>query len=282
MVDGVVRQPRSVVSDTGSGPASRRSTAGMDVEALRAVLCVSQAMLSALHFEDAVVVVVEQSLVALEAASFSISRWERQRGVLRTLINVGELGPGEQRWPQNEEYPLADYRFVTDLLRQGRSYLSSIDDDDADPASLSLLRRLEKESQLAVPVMYEGAMWGQLWATGTRGRRFGPDDVRVLEAIAAQVSVAIGRAVLLSEVSRNAYEDPLTRVGNRRALDECLRGLEDREGTPTLLVCDLDGLRGGQRPRRPSRRRRAAARRGGCAERRRLRVPGVAGRTVGR
>ena len=158
MVDGVVRQPRPGVGDT----------AGMDVEALRAVLCVSQAMVSAQHFEDAVAVVAEQSLVALEAASFSISRWERRRGVLRTLINVGELGPGEQRWPQNEEYPLADYRFVTDLLRQGRSYLSSIDDDDADPASLSLLRRLEKESQLAVPVMYEGAMWGQLWATGTR------------------------------------------------------------------------------------------------------------------
>ena len=91
--------------------------------------------------------------------------------------------------------------------------------------------------------MYEGAMWGELWATGSRGRRFGPDDVRFLEAIAAQVSVAIGRAELFSEVSRNAYEDPLTRVANRRALDECLRGLEDREGTPTLLVCDLDGLK---------------------------------------
>src|SRR6185503_19556891 len=77
---------------------------------------------------------------------------------------------------------------------------------------------------------------------GARGRRFGPDDVRLLEAIAAQVSVAIGRAEL-SEVSRNAYEDRLTRVANRRALDECLRGLEDREGTPTLLVCDLDGLK---------------------------------------
>ena len=247
MVDGVVRQPRSGVSDTtGSGTAVfdlLESAAGMDVEALRAVLCVSQAMLSVQHFEDALPVVAEQSLVALEAASFSISRWERQRGVLRTLINVGELGPGEQRWPQNEEYPLADYRYVTDLLRRGRSYFSSIHDDDADPASLSFLRRLEKESQLAVPVMYEGAMWGELWATGTRGRRFGPDDVRLLEAIAAQVSVAIGRAELFSEVSRNAYEDPLTRVANRRALDECLRGLEDREGTPTLLVCDLDGLK---------------------------------------
>ena len=103
MVDGVIMQPRSGIGDT----------AGMDVEALRAVLCVSQAMLSAQHFEDALAVVAEQSLVAVGAASLSISRWERRRGVLRTLINVGELGPGEQRWPQDEECPLAGYRYVT-------------------------------------------------------------------------------------------------------------------------------------------------------------------------
>ena len=94
-----------------------------------------------------------------------------------------------------------------------------------------------------MPVMYEGAMWGELWASGTRGRRFGPEDVRLLEAIAAQVSVAIGRAELFSEVSRYAYEDPLTRVANRRALDECLREFENRQGMPTVLVCDVDGLK---------------------------------------
>ena len=40
-------------------------------------------------------VVAEESLRALDAASFSISRWQRDREVLQTLINVGELGPGE-------------------------------------------------------------------------------------------------------------------------------------------------------------------------------------------
>jgi GGDEF domain-containing protein len=246
MVDGVVKQPwGGAGKTTGSGPAvfgPLDSAAGCDVRALRAVLHVSQAVLGARHFDDALEVIAEQSLTALQAASFSISRWDRPRGVLRTLINVGELGPGEQRWPQDEEYPLADYRYDMDLLRQGRPYVSSVD-DEADPASVALLRRLEKESQLAVPVMYEGAMWGELWATGTHGRRFGPDDVRLLEAIAAQVSVAIGRAELFSEVSRYAYEDPLTRVANRRALDECLRGLEDHQANPTLLVCDVDGLK---------------------------------------
>jgi hypothetical protein len=84
------------------------------------------------------------------------------------------LLPGEERWPTDEEYPLADYRDVTELLGQGRPYVTTLDDDDIDPAVESLLRRLNKYSELAVPVMYEGAMWGELWATGAERRRFGP------------------------------------------------------------------------------------------------------------
>ena len=142
-----------------------------------------------------------------------------------------------------EQYPLADYRDVTELLGQGRPYLTTLDDDDIDPAVESLLRRLNKYSELAVPVMYEEAMWGELWATGADGRCFGPDDVRLLQAIAAQISVAIGTSELFSEVSRYAYQDPLTGLANRRRLDECLRELGDDEGDPTLLVCDLDGFK---------------------------------------
>ena len=220
------------------------SSAGNDLHALRAVLRVSQAVSGAQHLDDALEVIAEQSLIALDAASFSISRWERHRGVLRTLINVGELGPGEERWPHDEQYPLAEDRQVTELLRQGRPYVNSIENDDENAsAAVSLLRRLNKESELAVPVMYESAIWGELWATGGRGRRFGPDDIRLLVAIAAQVSVAIGRSELFSEVSRYANEDPLTRLANRRGLDECLRRLENGDGPPTLLVCDLDGLK---------------------------------------
>ena len=85
-------------------------------------------------------------------------------------------------------------------------------------------------------------MWGELWATGTGGRRFGEHDVRMLQAIAAQVSMAIGRAELFSEVSQYAFEDPLTRVANRRGLDERLRAVRDGEEL-TLLVCDVDGLK---------------------------------------
>ena len=213
-----------------------------DVRVLRAVVRISQAVLGTQILEDVLEVIAEQTLMALDAASFSISRWERERGVLRTLINVGELGPEEQRWPANETYMPADDECLRALLR-GQSYVTAIDGDAINASDVALLRRFNKESALAVSVMYESAVWGELWATGIRGRRFNPDDVRLLAAIAAQMSVAIGRAELFSEVSRYAYEDPLTRLANRRGMDECLRDLAARDTAPTLLVCDLDGLK---------------------------------------
>ena len=214
-----------------------------DVRVLRAVLKVSQAVLGARRFSDALEVIAEHTRAAVGAASLSISRWHRERGVLHTIINVGDLGPGEQRWPTDEEYPLADYRNVLDLLGQGRPYVATLDDDDIDPAVAALLRRLNKHSELAVPVMYEGTMWGELWASGADRRRFGPDDVALLQAIAAQISVAIGTTELFSEVSRYAYQDPLTGLANRRKLEEYLHELRDSPGEPTLLICDLDGLK---------------------------------------
>ena len=44
-------------------------------------------------------------------------------------------------------------------------------------------------------------------------------------------------------MSRYAYQDPLTGLANRRKLDDYLRELRDSQGEPTLLVCDLDGLK---------------------------------------
>ena len=214
---------------------------GGDLVALRAVLRIGQAALAAQRVEDVLEVVAEESLHALDAASFSISRWQRDKDVLKTLINVGELGPGEERWPAEEQYPLADFKEVTDLLRRGEPYVFAVDDPDTDPASLAFLDRLGKESELAVPVVYESVTWGELWATGRNGRRFGERDVRLLQAIAEQVSQAIGRAEQFGLVTRFAYEDPLTRLANRRLLDERLAaaGVENL----TLLACDVDGLK---------------------------------------
>jgi GAF domain-containing protein len=123
--------------------------------ALRSVLRIAGATLSAQRFDDVIELVAEEALVALDAASFSISRWERERGMLRTLINVGELGPAEERFPSEELHRLSEYSHASDLVLRGRPY------------------RLSEgsESEIGVPILYEAGMWGELWAGGRQGSR---------------------------------------------------------------------------------------------------------------
>ena len=96
------------------------------------------------------------------ASSLSICRWDTEAGVLRTLVNVGELGPGEERFPENETYSVDDYPSMRQAMREGGSSLGAIDDPDTDPALRDLLRRLGKESSLAVPMILDGEPWGEL------------------------------------------------------------------------------------------------------------------------
>ncbi len=210
---------------------------------LKALLRMSDAVLRADYFDDVLDVIAEQALSALNAASLSISRWDPQHGTLQTLINVGELAPDEQRWPRDEYYFVADDPLVTELLQNGRSYTNAVDDPDCPADCRRLLLELGKECELAVPVMYGHSMWGEIWASGTAGRRFDGGDARLLQAVSAHIAVAIGRAELLSTVWGYALQDPLTGIANRRAIDQLLAEIDWETATPVALACDLDGFK---------------------------------------
>lgn len=212
-----------------------------DLPVLQALLQISQAVLGADYFDEILEVIAEQTLALLGAASVSISRWEPERQVLRTLINAGDLRPGDDRWPHDEIYPVSDDPHVLGLLQHGRPYTNAV--DDADPACAAILRQLGRESEVAVPVMSDGAIWGEIWASGTDGRRFGPDDVQLLQAVATHVAVAISRSELFSTVWRYAYQDPLTGLANRRALDKFFTEMDWDAAAPVLLLCDLDDFK---------------------------------------
>ncbi|MGB3481381.1 MAG: sensor domain-containing diguanylate cyclase [Mycobacterium sp.] len=243
--DGSARQLRPADSAPVS-PTLAELVAAADtdqVPVLRALLQMSHAVLCARYFDEALEAIAHHSMLALGAASVSISRWEHQDNVLRTLINVGDLAPGEERWPDDELYPVTGDHKVLRLLQQGLPYINSIDSTDCTAEDLVTLLKVGKECELAVPVMHEDTMWGEIWATGVDGRRFGPDDVQVLQAIAAHTAVAIGRSELFSAVWSQAFEDPLTGLANRRRLDEIFDEMEIDEVHPALLVCDLDGFK---------------------------------------
>lgn len=214
-----------------------------DLPILRSLLRISHAVSCANYFDEALEVIADEACISLRAASLSISRWERGEDVLRTLINVGDLGPGEQRWPLDETYPITGDRHVCRLLQHGLPYASAVDDPDAHPASVSLLRRLGKDAEVAVAIMHGDAMWGELWATSVGPRRFGADDVQLLQAVAAQTAVALGRTELFSTAWRHAHQDPLTGAANRRAMEAYFDAIAWATAAPVMLICDVDGFK---------------------------------------
>ncbi len=110
------------------------------------------------------------------------------------------------------------------------------------------LERIERGSVLACPIPYGDRIWGVLEAYSAAGAPpFSAAHVRFAEALCAQVATAIGRAELFSRLETLAYEDPLTRLPNRRALDvrleEAVARAEALDGELALLFCDLDALK---------------------------------------
>ena len=197
------------------------------------------------RLEDVLELAAERALDALGCASLSVGRWEA--GSIVTLVNVGRLGPGEERLPRDERYPLDQFPTTAGVLSSGGMMVASVDDPDTDPAQRELLRRLEKESSVTVPVVIEGNTWGELWATSDDPKaRLSERDGLFLRAIADQIAVAIGRAELFAKVEALAYTDPLTGLANRRVLEHELERTCDAPaapGAPALLLCDIDGLK---------------------------------------
>jgi diguanylate cyclase (GGDEF)-like protein len=212
---------------------------------LYALVEVAAAAAAAHRLEDVLELAAERSLAALGAASLSIGRWES--GWIVTLVNVGQLGPGEERFPSDERYPLSDYPTTAEVLATGGMMLAAVDDPESDPAHRDLLRAFEKESSLTVPIVFEGSTWGELWAASAAGQpRLSERDGVFLRAIADQIAAAIGRAELFAQVEALAYTDPLTGLANRRVLEQELERSCDEPagpGAPALVLCDIDGLK---------------------------------------
>ena len=213
-----------------------------------ALMRVAAAAAGAHDLDEVLELTAEEARRAIGAASLAISRWDRTTNILRTLINVGELGPGEERFPEAEVYDVSETQKLQHLLLQGQPYFNAVDDERADPGAVAALRALGRDSEVAVPIVVEAESWGEVRAATAPGRpRFRATDVRFLEAIAGQLAVTIGRAELFSRVSRMAYEDALTGLANRRALEErlvraALRA-EERDTDLAVLLCDVDRLK---------------------------------------
>ena len=214
---------------------------------LRALIDVAAAAAGAHRLEDVLELAAERALEAVGGASLSISRWNAETRILRTLVNVGDLSPIEERFPANETYSVEDYPSLTRLMGDEEFAVAAIDQPDIDPKLRELLQQLGKEACVSVKMILDGEAWGELEVfTAPGDPRLSEKDADFLRAVADQLVGAIHRAELFAQVEALAYTDSLTGVASRRAVEQAL---EDAfaspagPGMPALVLCDIDNLK---------------------------------------
>jgi diguanylate cyclase (GGDEF)-like protein len=185
---------------------------------------------------------------ALGAAAVSLARLERERGHLRVLVNVGQLASWEQPRPEHEIYSVAELPMNVVLVDEVRSYIAAVDDPVTDTSTQIILQELDMGSAVAAPILLDGAVWGELWATRRiEDHRFEDEDREVAEALAAVLAAGIGQSDRLMQAERLINTDSLTGLANRRAIDRALEialdgRLEDARPV-SVVMADVNGLK---------------------------------------
>jgi diguanylate cyclase (GGDEF)-like protein len=214
---------------------------------LRALIDVAAVAAGAYRLEEVLELAAERALEALGGASLSISRWDPDTGILRTLVNVGELSPGEERFPADEVYSVDDYPGLQRLMGEEDFAVSAVDDPNTDEPLRTLLAGLGKEAAISVKMVLEGKPWGELEVFTAPGQpRLSEKDAGFLRAIADQLVGAIHRAELFAQIEELAYTDSLTGVASRRAVEQALEEAcanPAGPGSPALILCDIDDLK---------------------------------------
>jgi diguanylate cyclase (GGDEF)-like protein len=193
-------------------------------------------------------IAAEEAMIAVGAASVSVSRLEPGTSTVRTIVNVGILGPTEERWPDSEIYDMDDFANLAVLSEERRPWRASLDDPLSDARERTLLTELGKHCAIGSPIVVDGQLWGEFYATREQGQLdFGSLDVSYMEALMAILGGAISRSLREESLEQLAYRDPLTGLLNRRALDErATQAFEVAAGarrTVTVVSLDINRLK---------------------------------------
>ncbi|WP_190131917.1 sensor domain-containing diguanylate cyclase [Streptomyces mashuensis] len=197
---------------------------------------------------DAVAAAADGALRALHGTFAAVSVWEREHGRLRVLVNAGELTPEEERFPEDESYPV--HAFPEICLHETRAGGSphAWTAAEGDAPRVAGLRRRGRGCCVVAPIVLHGRAWGELYVARPVGAPlFDAADADFATVLAAVAASGIAQTERLEEVRRLAFTDPLTGLANRRAVDVRLEEAVEqhqRDGVVvSLVVCDLNGLK---------------------------------------
>ncbi len=171
----------------------------------------------------------------------TISSWDRQGN---RLLTCGMYPSSRQ---VGAEFSLAGYPETRRVLRERSISRIRVDDPEADPAEVALLRAEGFETLVMLPLVAKGEAIGLVELEARRPVVLDEPTLELVTTMANEAAMALENANLYADARRLADRDPLTDAYNHRAFhqrlgEEILRAGRSRRPLG-LLMLDLDGFK---------------------------------------
>jgi putative nucleotidyltransferase with HDIG domain len=164
------------------------------------------------------------------------------------LREVADYSSSDRQVAQGLSYYLADYPTTAQVLETGVPCSISADDKGADPAELFVLREMEMQSVLIVPLTVETGTWGLIEIYDTRTRVFSGVE-RYLAELAATHIGALLSGFEHEERAQRLYRETLASLSNALEAKDAVTSQHTEEvvrlavAVAAELDLDLDAVR---------------------------------------
>ncbi|MFC4337332.1 putative bifunctional diguanylate cyclase/phosphodiesterase [Salininema proteolyticum] len=165
--------------------------------------------------------------------------------------------PQEGRYPEVRLVATADGKGLSDTDPIDRAIERAVIDQDraieigpyaGGSEERANLKSGGVDGVIAVPLRSGPQTYGILAVANKIGgdlSRFNDDDVRLMETIAAHVSVAVDNSRLIDQLSYDAYHDPLTGLPNRRRVTDAIAesiSVNVSDEVVAVMLFDVDNM----------------------------------------
>jgi putative nucleotidyltransferase with HDIG domain len=164
------------------------------------------------------------------------------------LREVADYSSTDRQVARGLSYYLADYPTTAQVLESGVPCSISADDQAADPAELFVLKEMEMQSVLIVPLAIEARMWGLIEIYDTRTRVFSGVE-RYLAELAATHIGALLSGFEHEERAQRLYRETLASLSNALEAKDAVTSQHTEEvvrlavSVAAELDLDLDAVR---------------------------------------
>jgi putative nucleotidyltransferase with HDIG domain len=223
--------------------ATRVTALAGGAEPLSRLVVLSRAIASELVSQRMLRVASRELTRLLDAEACLVSQLED--GLLR---EVADYAQADRQVARGLSYYLADYPTTAAVLESRVPCSISADDPGADAAELFVLREMEMQSVLLVPIVADGRIWGLVEVYDSRPRAFPPGERHLAELATAQIGGLLA-AFEHEERAQRLYSETLASLSNALEAKDAVTSQHTEEvvrlavAVAAELDLDLDNVR---------------------------------------